>query len=197
MYAKDETDPHGDHVWYLANLLYNCGIMCDADLYHVDENIIEWSLWLDIKLRDHLDSPNSYIILMCSPTMMSLLMDDSTTVHIEMVASYIDCWILKLYLQKNPQKFLPFLVNDMPMDYVPPILSQQTCYHFPYDRLCKMPKGVSAHEVLNIPDFASIRNLVVMLTGVQDLPVVAGGRGELYNIATKLRYNFIINYHIR
>ena len=90
VYTKDEIDPHGDHVWYLSNLLYSCGIVCDTDLYHVDENIIDRSLWVDNNLKSHLDSPNCYIILMCSPTMMSLLMDDSTTVHIKMVASYID-----------------------------------------------------------------------------------------------------------
>ena len=179
-------------MWYLANLLYNCGIMCDADLYHIKENIIDRSLWLDNKLKDHLDSPNCYIILMCSPTMMSLLMDEGNpTVHVEMVASYINSWILIYYLQQNPQKFLPFLVNDMPMEYVPPILSEQTCYHFPYDRLCEMPEGVSAYKVLNHPDFASIRNLVVMLTGVPGVPVVAGSQGELCNLVTVLRYRLI------
>ena len=178
VYAKDETDPHGDHAWCLSNLLYNCGIICDTDLYHVNENIIDPSLWVDNHLRNHLDSPNCYIILMCSPTMMSLLMDErNPTVCIEMVASYINCWILNHYLQQNPQKFLPFLVDDTPADCIPPILSEQTCYRFPYDRLCEISEGISAHELLKHAEFASIRDLVVMLTRVQDIPVVAGSQG--------------------
>ena len=176
IYTKDEIDPDGYCSYYLGNLLTKGGIICDADCYHVDENLIDRSLWVDSNVKTYIATPDCYVILVCSPAMKFSLDERNATARIEMVSSCIDGWILRYYMKQNVQKFLPILINDTPTDCIPPILSDQAFYRFPYDRLCEMPGDVSIDEVLNHPDFASLRKLIAMLfTEVQ-----AGNQGELY-----------------
>ena len=37
LYAKEVSDPNGEQVLSLSNLLNDCGVYCDIDLYHLDE----------------------------------------------------------------------------------------------------------------------------------------------------------------
>ena len=42
-----------------------------------------------------------------------------------------------------------------------------------------MTEGTTAHEVLDYPDFASLRSLVATLTGQQETPIPSSGQGNL------------------
>ena len=86
---------------------------------------------------------------------------------------------MKLYLQESAQKFLPFLVNDTLTDNVPPILSKEECYYFPYDKLCEMGEGVSIDKLFSLPEFDSLRGLVNMWTGMYKISAGSASQGKL------------------
>ena len=178
MYAKEENDPYGEQVWYLSNLLNNSGIFCEVDVYHTKENILDWGFWAKQYLQCHVFSHNSYVILVCSPTMIAKLEERNDNAYVEMVAAYINTQILRQCLEKCADKFLPLCINHLSADYVPPSLAWKKCYYFPYDKLLKMPKDYSVPEILDHPDFASLRSLVGMLIVQQQIPPPDDGQGK-------------------
>ena len=180
MYAKEENDPDGDQVLCLSNLLIRCGISCDIDLYHTSDNILDWSSWVENNLKLHIASQFSFIILVCSPTMFSALVERNDNARVEMAAAYIDRLTLKQYLQQGVQRFLPLCINDTSANCIPPNLSGKTLYYFPYNKLLsEIPEGTTAPEVLDHPDFASLRSLVATLTGQQETAIPSIGPGNL------------------
>ena len=162
VYTKEEDDPDGDQVLCLSNLLIRCGISCDIDLYHTNDNILDWSSWVENNLKQC-----SFIILVCSPTMYSVLVERNDSARVEMVAAYINRLILRQYLDQGVQKFLPVCTDKPSANFIPQILAGKTCYHFPYKLLSQIPEGTTAHEVLDYPNFALLRSLVATLTGQQ------------------------------
>ena len=165
MYSKEKYDSHGNQVLCLSNLLNNYGVYCDIDLYHLTENILDWSFWVGKTVEYHTTSIYSHVILVCSPTMITTLEERSDNARVEMIGGYIDSLTLRHYLQQGAQKVLPLFINKSSTDYVPPSLSGKTWYHFPYDTLAELPKSISPQEVLNHPSFTSLRSLVATLTG--------------------------------
>ena len=185
LYSKEENDPHGEQVLCLANLLCKSGINCDIDLYHTNDNVTDWAFWVKKSWEYHIASQYSYVILVCSPIMISTLEQRNDNARLQMVAGYIDSFTLKHFLQEDAHKVLPLFINDPSEEYVPPSLSGKTRYYFPYDKLNKMPENVSAQQVLDHPDFASLRSLVAMLTGQQEIPPPHYGPGELQTIVSE------------
>lgn len=196
VYAKEQNDPHGVRVLCLSNLLNNCGIECDIDLYHSNENIVDWSFWVGKNLEYHIASQHSYIIMVCSPTIISTLEERNDNARIEMVAAYIDRLTLRYHLEEGAQKIFPVFINDPSANCVPPSLSGKTCYHFPYDKLLyELPECATAEQVLGHPDFASLRSLVASLTGQQEIPApgpnVAQGKYNLNSSNCVTRFAII------
>ena len=179
VYAKEENDPGGDQALCLSNLLIRCGIVCDIDLYHTNDNILDWSSWVENKLKLHIASQCSFIIMVCSPTMFSTLEERNDSARVEMAAAYINRLTLRYYLQQSAQNFLPLYINDPSANFIPPNLSGKTCYHFPYNKLLSEIPESTAHEVLDHPDFTSLRSLVATLTGQQEIPTPRIGSGNL------------------
>ena len=165
LYSKEEYDPDGGQVLCLSNLLNDYGIYCDIDLYHLNENILDWAFWVGKNVEHHITSVYSYVILVCSPTMIATLEERNDNALVEMVGGYIDRLTLRHYLQEGAQRVLPLFINKSSADYIPLSLSGKTWYHFPYDTLAQLPEDISALEVLNHPAFASLRSLVATLTG--------------------------------
>ena len=198
VYVKEENDPQGVQVWCLSELLYNLGIICETDLYHRDENMntIDWEYWVEDNLKIHTTDLHGHVILVCSPTMVSILDEETYEGRVEMVAGCIDSCTLRQYLQLNPQKVVPVYINDPSNDNVPSILSENAWYYFPYDKLCEMPEGVSAHEVLNHPEFASFKRLVSYLTGnVQQEISPPDDQGGLQHARVNVHARNVSNEH--
>jgi len=177
VYTKEENDPLGDQVLCLSNLLNGCGIECDIDLYHNNDVVNDWSYWVGKRVEYHITSQYGYVILVCSPTMISILEETSENARVEMVAANIDRLTLRHYLQSGAKKFLPLFINDSSAN-VPPNLSGKTSYHFPYDKLSQLPRDIIAHQVIEHPEFASLRNLVATLTGQPEFPAPQVGQGK-------------------
>ena len=165
MYSKEENDPEGQQVLCLSNLLNNYGIECNIDLYHRNENIMDWTFWAGKNVEYYSTSAYSYVILVCSPTMIATLEERNDNACVEMVVGHIDRLTLRHYLQQDAQRVLPLFINKSSADFVPPSLSGKTWYHFPYDILAEMPEDVLPEQVMEHPAFTSLRSLVATLTG--------------------------------
>ena len=168
MYCKQEASE--EQVLCLSDLLCRCGIDCEVDLYHTDDNVDNWASWVGEHLKQCIDASYGYIILVCSQTMMSTLNNTNTNDRIEMFSAYIDRLSLLQYLEKGAPKTLPLFLTNSPHNFVPANLSGKTIYHFPYD---KLPEEINEVEqindlvlqkILDHPDFGSLRNLVATLT---------------------------------
>lgn len=171
MYAKEESDPSGLTVSCLSDLLNACGINCDIDLYHVDDNVMDWSVWMDECLKCHVTNEHCFVIMVCSSTMISALEEKNDDACVKMVEGFIHCQTLRYYLKEYAQKFLPLCINDPSPNCVPPSLGK-TCYYFPYDKLLhEIPEDATTDQLLNHPDFASLRNLVDKLNRQQNVPM--------------------------
>ena len=178
LYSKEE-DPQGERVSCLSDILHNCGISCDLDLYHLnDDDIFDWSFWIGKSVKYHIASKYSHVILVCSPTMISTLEERNDNACVEMVAGSIDRLTLRHYLQQGAQRVLPLFINESSDECVPPCLSGKTRYYFPYDRLLDMPEDVTTPQLLNHSDFTSLRSLVATLTGQKENPQPGLGPGE-------------------
>ena len=179
VYAKEEYDLYGEQVLQLSNLLNDCGINCDIDLYHINDNIPDWSFWVGKSVEYCIASERSHVILVCSPTMITTLEERSDNARVEMVGGYIDRLALRHYLEEGAQKFVPLFINDDSLTgCVPASLSGKTCYNFPCDKLTEMPENTTAKQILDHPDFASLRSLVATLTKQQEIPSPVVGGGE-------------------
>ena len=168
MYCKQEASK--EQVLYLSDLLCCCGIDCEVDLYHTNDNLDNWASWVGEHLKECIDATYGYIILVCSQTMMSALKNTNTNDRIEMFSAYIDCLSLLQYLEKGAPKTLPLSLTNPPPNFVPANLSGKTIYYFPYD---KLPEEINEVEkindlvlrkILDHPDFDSLRNMAATLT---------------------------------
>ena len=167
IYAKEENDPNGEQVLYLSDFLRHCGVDCNIDQYYHNSNIMDWSHWVSQSVQ-YCIAQNGHIILVCSSAMYSLLEDTIDNIHVNMAAGYIDRLTLRNLLQQHVKHFLPLCIDDTSTSYIPPNLRGKTVYHFPFD---KLPQNGTAQQILDLPDFASVRRLIATLTGQQEIPV--------------------------
>jgi len=165
MYTKEDFDPNGGQVLMLCDVLRHAGVDCDIDLYHTNENIQDWSHWTSLSIH-YCAAKKDYILLVCSPRMIALLEETVGNPRINMYAGYIDRLTLRNLLQKHTNSFLP-LIDPTSMSVVPPILSGKTTYYFSFNRI---PQNISIEQLLDHPDFTSLRGLVATISGQQEYP---------------------------
>ena len=67
-----QVDDPDDGIETLARLLRNSGVNCDIDQYHTKDKISNWDQWWEQKVRQIIDQ-NSFILLVCSPTLRQCL----------------------------------------------------------------------------------------------------------------------------
>ena len=171
LYCKQEASE--EQVLHLSDFLLRCGVNCEVDLYHADENVTNWASWVGEHLKQCIDASYGYIIMVCSQTMMSALNNSSTNDRIEMFSAHIDRLALLYYLEKGAPKTLPLFFTNPSDDFVPANLSGKTIYHFPYDKLLEeineveQTNNLEVQKILAHPDFESLKNLVATLTKSQ------------------------------
>ena len=165
MYAKEDHDPNGDQVLMLSDVLRHAGVDCDIDLYHINENIQDWSHWTSLSIH-YCVAKKDYILLVCSPRMIALLEETGGNPRINMCAGYIDRLTLRNLIQQHTNSFVP-LIDPSVSNVVPPVLSGKTTYHLSFSR---MPQNISIDRLLDHPDFTSLRSLVATLSGQQENP---------------------------
>ena len=177
MYAKDD-DPTGDKVFNLSHVLRKSGVNSDADIYHANENVQDWSFWVNKAIEHCATTTNGYILLICSQAMISILEETTDNVRVQMVYGHIDRLTLRHLIVSNTRKFIPVFISDhSDPEYVPPSLSGKTFYHFPYELINQYPQDVSPEVLLRYKEFASFKGLVATLTGQTENPPPHIGQG--------------------
>ena len=120
--------------------------------------------------------------------MFAVLEDTADNVRVNMAVSHIDRLTLRNHLQQYTEHFLPLCIDDTSTSYVPPNLKGRAVYHFPYN---KLPQDATVQQILNHPDFASLRRLIATLTGQQETPAPnVGPTGKLFTVAIKIGINY-------
>jgi len=165
MYAKEDHDPNGHQVLMLSDVLRHAGIDCDIDLYHINENIQDWSHWTSQYIQT-CAAKKDYVLLVCTPKMITFLEESLDNLRIDMCVGYIDRLTLRNLLQKYTKNFIP-LIDPTSSHLVPPVLSGKITYQFPFS---KVPLNITIDQLLDHPDFTSLKSLVATLSGQQENP---------------------------
>jgi len=170
MYAQEEDDPNGEKLFSLNEVLRFCGVNSDTDLFHSTQNINDWNFWVG-KSMEYCITADGYILLICSPAMITILEDTGDNAKVQMVYGHIDRLTLRHLIVSYTTRFLPVFISDhSDPKYVPPSLSGKTFYHFPYELLDRIPQNISPQRLLDFRGFASFRSLIATLTGQQENP---------------------------
>ena len=165
---------------HLSDILRACGVDCNIDHYYRNSNVTDWSHWVSQSIQ-YCIGQNGHILLVCSPAMFAVLEDTTDNVCVNMVVSHIDRLTLRNLLQQYTEHFLPLCIDVTSTSYVPPNLRGKTVYYFPYD---KLPQDATVQQILDHPDFASLRRLIGTLTGQQETPAPnVGPTGKSCTIA--------------
>ena len=179
MYVKDD-DPNGNKVETLSCVLRQTGINSDTDIYHSNDNIQDWSFWVNESIEQCVEAGNGYVLLICSRAMFTVLEKTADNVRVQMVYGHIDRITLRRHIVSNTKSFLPIFISDFPdldPQYVPSSLSAKTSYHFPYELMNKMPDHFTVEEMLDDKQFTSMRSLIATLTGQPEYHVPDIGKG--------------------
>jgi len=179
MYAKEQDDPHGDKVLSLSDLLIKCGIDCTIDHYHANENIPNWSFWVQSQIEFFLAAKDGYILLICSEKMFELLNYTTDNIRIKMVHAHIDQLTLKIFLEGYTVKFLPVVIDEYQKNVIPLCLQGTTTFVFPYTHLINDTNDTDHQSILELPEFLSVRNLVATLSKQQEIPRPTNECGKL------------------
>ena len=165
---------------YLSDFLRHCGVDCNIDQYYRNNVIADWSHWVSQSIQ-YCIAQNGHIMLVCSAAMFALLEDTDDNVRVNMATGHIDRLTLRNLLQQHTKHFLPLCIDDTSTSYIPPSLRGKTVYHFPFNML---PQNSTAQQILDLPDFASVRMLIATLTEQQEIPVpnVTGSASKSYNV---------------
>lgn len=183
MYAK-EDDHNGEKVLCFSDILRHCGVNSDTDIYHANENIADWSFWVNKAIELCTAATNGYILLICSQAMISILEETSDNAKVEMVYGHIDRLTLRHLILSNIPKFIPVFISDHSnREYVPISLSGKTYYHFPYELMNNFSQYVTPEEILRYREFASLKTLIATLTGQTENPPPNIGEG-VFNVCT-------------
>ena len=172
---------------HLSDILRTCGVDCNIDHYYRNSNVTDWSHWVSQSIQ-YCISQNGHILFVCSPAMFAVLEDTADNVRVNMAVSHIDRLTLRNHLQQYTEHFLPLCIDNTSTSYVPPSLKGKTVYHFPYN---KLPQNATVQQILNHPDFTSLRRLVATLTGQQETPAPnVGPTGKSFTVAIKKGINY-------
>ena len=157
IYSKE----HSDDVLDLSDFLRNhCGVSCDIDQYHMHENIPQWGVWKENKIKE-LAKQNGFVLLICSPEMYQQLSQPDGS-QIQMKAGHINTLTLN-YLIKDPvttQCIIPVCLEELNKEIVPSSLCGRTIYFLSFS---KLDPDADINSILNIPEFESLRSLVYKL----------------------------------
>ena len=176
LYANKEVDSDRIDILFLSNLLHHYGVDCINDQYSRNKHVSGWGKWVSDQI-DSCISQKGYVLLECSKSMHTLLdVKDHNQKNIQMTDAHVDFHTLRDYIMKHPDRFIPFKFNDTSLEFVPTTLSSNSFYHFPISQLpegcitavLSGKKNISDFQILDNPDFVSLRRLVDTLTGQQE-----------------------------
>ena len=152
---EDSDDVHG-----LSDLLHAYGIKCDTDQYHSHENILDWGIWCEKKIKECAKG-DSFVLLICSAKMHAQLSKNESS-RIQMKCGHIDSLSLNSLIKEEPTTscIIPVCLKDLQMENIPKCLTARSHYHLSLD---KLDSDVDPEMILSLPQFKLLRSLVYRL----------------------------------
>lgn len=161
VYSKDD-DPH-NLVRDLSDFLNVCGVECDIDQYHANENILDWGSWTEELIKNHA-ARKGYVLLVCSPKLYQQLTNIASNLKkIEMKVGHISNLTLNTLIKdENITSYvIPVFLEQYRKEFIPTCLVGRICY---VANITKVPSdGPFIETALNTPELESLRSLVYRL----------------------------------
>jgi len=164
--------PAADFVITLSDFLRICGVDCDIDQYHANDNITDWDQWWEQKINEV--TQNGFVLFAVAHNdLMKKCMANSE--RIQMSHGFISGMLLSSILGdiKMSSRIIPvFLDNFVNGALLPGVLSQRTRY---CANIRVLETAANGPEDLDTPGLESLKSLVFRLTGQIEVekPMVA------------------------
>lgn len=161
------SNEHSDAVLYLSDFLRSgCGIYCDIDQYHMNENITQWGVWTENQIKNHAKL-NGFVLLICSYKMFRQLSEAGVSSQIQMKAGHIDTLTLNNVIreQATTQCIIPVCLEKLNKEVVPSSLRERIIYNISFSTLMQVSKEADVKSILCMPELESLRSLVFRLSG--------------------------------
>ena len=162
IYSKE----HSDAVLEVSNFLRSCcGIACEIDQYYGGQNITNWEVWNEHKIRA-LAMCHGYVLLLCSPTMYQQLSQPSVSV-IQMKDGHINSAGLNKLIkaQATTHCIIPVCLEELNIEIVPISLRDRPVYHLSFSTLMRIDLYTNVEAIWKLPELQSLRCLVYRLKG--------------------------------
>ena len=153
----------------LSNFLRDrCGIHCEIDQYHMNDNIVSWGVWNEERIKE-LAKCNGYVLLICSPTMYQQLSHPGVS-RIEMRAGHIDSLALNNLIrdQATTHCVIPVCLEELNRKIVPVCLCERKIYSISYSTLMQVNSNADVESILEISELESLKSLVYRLKGLKE-----------------------------
>ena len=144
-----------ENVMDFNELLSSYGIKVDADVYHIDENPDDWSLWVEKQLLNCIYN-NGLIIVLWSVGLKILLQDGSQNCRIQMSSGHIFRASLRSIMQQYLNHFVLVSFDPVSLEELPPFLRHKTVYIIP---ITNIPESISPSEIFHHTGFTHLEDL--------------------------------------
>ena len=165
IYSKE----HNDDVLELSHFLTKlCGVPCDIDQYHTLDNISQWGVWTENKIKE-LAKHSGFVLLICSPEMYQQLSEPGCS-RIQMKAGHIDTLTLNNLIRDpvTTHCIIPVCLEELNKETVPCSLRGRTNYFLSFSKLMQVDPNADIKSILAMSEFESLRSLVYKLRGEAD-----------------------------
>lgn len=174
------SEEHSDVVLELSDFLRNhCGVDCDIDQYHTRENITQWAVWHEDKIKKHARC-NGFVLLVCSSKMYQQLNNPSKSSQIQMKPGHIGTLALNSLISEEETTPCIIPVCDGSLEksnmVVPSSLRGRTIYCLSFSTLKQVNPEDDVEHILNTPGLESLRSLVFRLKGESEIVKAPLGR---------------------
>ena len=132
------------------------GIKVDADVYHIDENPDDWSLWVEKQLLNCIDN-NGLIILLWSAGLKIPLQDESQNCRIQMSSGHIFRASLRSIMQQYLNHFVLVSFDSVSLEELPPFFRHKTVYIIP---IANISESISPSERIHHTGFTQLEDLI-------------------------------------
>ena len=148
-------------VLNFTDLLRNCGINADVDIYHTSDNPDDWSLLVENQIKYCIDN-NGFVILLWSDGLAGPLQDETQNNRIQMSHGHIYRATLRNLIQEHLNLFI--LVSFVPVSIhnLPPHFKDRTIYTIPMDEI--LERENLSNDILCDAELIELKDLIATIT---------------------------------
>ena len=164
------SEEHSDAALDLSDFLRKkCGIFCEIDQYYMNENIVDWGMWNESKIKKCANN-NGFVLLICSSVMFEQLSHPDSSC-IQMEAGGMNSLALNALISDATVSrcIIPVCFDKATTETVPSSLRGRTIYSLSYNELIQVDPSNDINTILNKSEFESLRRLVFKLRGESEV----------------------------